>query len=580
MPRPAALEWLCLVGGLLLTIQYAWILDDAFVYFRYVDNWVLAGVGLVYNRGEYVEGFTSPLWVGVLGALRAAGVDYWDGVRALGLAAFGGFWALTVALNRRLAPPGAPVVNLPLLVLSFHYGVLCYFTSGTEAPLVLLLAPLFALFVLSPGSLALELGVALAPLVRPELGLAWVAALGWSAWRRRRAPWRLLLLGALFGGAWLAFRIVYYADFAPNTYHLKAGTDWAQGLAYLADTLRPYHLLPIAGLAALALAAGSGSRHLAERGMACGIAVAVALYVVKVGGDARHFRYLAFPFTLVVLALGGSAERALRALPRGAGIAIGAALALLALSLHPRQLGAHPLRGGGELRMLDGIGDAQHYRTHWAIPRLDPWGSGDPIDVGDRYTAAGHAAQHSGSAVGYVCWKLYAAPERRAIHALGLTEAYLAQVEMPAERPGHKWGLMRLARDIERVQRWWARAPEPGMYRAALGAGVAPEWMGRNLARLEWIERKVHNRHHPLENLALALTSPGRIQPPAEPEEAAAPGALPRPEASPRAGASPSRPPPTRAPRPAPRGRARARGAARRAPAARWRPRGRPRRPR
>ena len=45
------------------------------MYFRYVDNWVLAGSGLVYNRGEYVEGFTSPLWVLLLGALRRVGLE-------------------------------------------------------------------------------------------------------------------------------------------------------------------------------------------------------------------------------------------------------------------------------------------------------------------------------------------------------------------------------------------------------------------------------------------------------------------------------------------------------------------------
>ncbi|HUU84231.1 MAG TPA: hypothetical protein VM243_12075, partial [Phycisphaerae bacterium] len=38
LPRPAPLEWLFLIVGLFLVIHYSWLLDDAFVYFRYVDN--------------------------------------------------------------------------------------------------------------------------------------------------------------------------------------------------------------------------------------------------------------------------------------------------------------------------------------------------------------------------------------------------------------------------------------------------------------------------------------------------------------------------------------------------------------
>ena len=39
-----------------------WYCDDAFITLRYADN-LLAGRGLVYNEGEYVEGYTPPLWL-------------------------------------------------------------------------------------------------------------------------------------------------------------------------------------------------------------------------------------------------------------------------------------------------------------------------------------------------------------------------------------------------------------------------------------------------------------------------------------------------------------------------------------
>ena len=53
-PRPSPLEFCFLAIGLFFTVHYAWMLDDAYVYFRYVDNWLLLDRGLVFNPGEYV----------------------------------------------------------------------------------------------------------------------------------------------------------------------------------------------------------------------------------------------------------------------------------------------------------------------------------------------------------------------------------------------------------------------------------------------------------------------------------------------------------------------------------------------
>src|SRR5678815_1722287 len=91
-PKPSALEWLCLAAGLVLTLQYAWFLDDAFVYYRYVDNLLFLGRGLVFNPGEYVEGYSSPLWALLLIPLRATHANWWLIVRAIGLLGFAGTW--------------------------------------------------------------------------------------------------------------------------------------------------------------------------------------------------------------------------------------------------------------------------------------------------------------------------------------------------------------------------------------------------------------------------------------------------------------------------------------------------------
>jgi hypothetical protein len=57
---------LALIGlGLGRAFQSASCFDDAYISLRYVDNF-LAGKGLVFNEGEYVEGYTNFLWVMLL----------------------------------------------------------------------------------------------------------------------------------------------------------------------------------------------------------------------------------------------------------------------------------------------------------------------------------------------------------------------------------------------------------------------------------------------------------------------------------------------------------------------------------
>ena len=61
-----AAPWLLLLAWL---TSVAWFLtDDAFISFRYVRN-LLEGHGLVFNPGEYVEGYTNFLWILELAAL-------------------------------------------------------------------------------------------------------------------------------------------------------------------------------------------------------------------------------------------------------------------------------------------------------------------------------------------------------------------------------------------------------------------------------------------------------------------------------------------------------------------------------
>ena len=68
------------VALLVVTAVYAWgvhrhhfLCDDAFISFRYAQH-LSEGQGLVWNRGERVEGYTNFLWVLLMAAAIGAGI--------------------------------------------------------------------------------------------------------------------------------------------------------------------------------------------------------------------------------------------------------------------------------------------------------------------------------------------------------------------------------------------------------------------------------------------------------------------------------------------------------------------------
>jgi hypothetical protein len=517
------LEWLALPAGVALLLRYAWLLDDAFVYFRYVDNLVHLGHGLVYNAGEYVEGFSSPLWALLLVVLRAAGATWWPTVQVLGVLTWLVAWYLLVALGRRLAPEGARSTGFPVLHLGLHYGVLCYLTSGVETPLVILAAVVYAHFVLSPRSRALQVLVGVSPMLRHELAVPFVLGVV-RAWRAGgRAPRALIASFLAAAGGWGLFRVVYYAELLPCTFYLKDEVDVAQGLRYVHDGLAPYHaylLLPALAAAYVGLRrrGGTGLRGQARLWMLAPAALVTA-YVVKIGGDPRHFRFLAYPWVLTVCAAAGLPEGVTHALgarrERVAAPLVGLAIALATLTAYPRQLSRHPLLGGEESEIVDKISDASQHRNHWRIS-VAPLTRGEKFEIAHLYELyherTGGFAYHR-VVVDLWCFRLYHAFNARVVHSLGLTDPFLARANVPSERPAHKYGLRPLAEDLAAVRRAHLNDPTAEMYREAVEAGTAAPWIAANLSVIEAIARKVHNRHRFWENLRRALTPTGRIDP-------------------------------------------------------------------
>jgi len=60
-PWFAILTGVAVLWGVAAAWRRAWLSDDAYISFRYAEN-LVNGLGLVFNRGERVEGYSNFLW--------------------------------------------------------------------------------------------------------------------------------------------------------------------------------------------------------------------------------------------------------------------------------------------------------------------------------------------------------------------------------------------------------------------------------------------------------------------------------------------------------------------------------------
>lgn len=319
---------LALIAALLLLAAHnSFVQDDAFISFRYADNWV-RGYGLVWNPGEAapVEGYTNFLWVSLLAIGIWFKQDPVSWSFALGGLAGGGSLLLTGWLTRRLtASSGLALLSVALL--GTHYSFSAYITGGLETQLqtFLLLAAACLSYALGatldshrPGIvIALSVLCALSFLTRMDSALICLVLLVYAghalligsgtALLKARLMVALLLPGALLAGAWLLWKLSFYGDILPNTFYAKASQALSlqRGLIYSWLFYMAYGLLPFLVFCLAKV------RSLWQQSFFLIIVLVCVLlwtlYVIKVSGDFMEFRFfipvLPFIYILVVIAL-------------------------------------------------------------------------------------------------------------------------------------------------------------------------------------------------------------------------------------------------------------------------------------
>ena len=105
---PALTAVLVIVGVFLALGLVQTTVDDSFISLRYSAN-LTRGLGLVYNPGEAVEGFSNPVWTLTSALFLALGAEGWLTVKALGLLSHAALIAGTVRLALVLGRPSGGV---------------------------------------------------------------------------------------------------------------------------------------------------------------------------------------------------------------------------------------------------------------------------------------------------------------------------------------------------------------------------------------------------------------------------------------------------------------------------------------
>jgi hypothetical protein len=367
-------RWLVLWGVLLWALAApqvlgTWFMDDAFISFRYARN-LVQGIGLTFNPGEVVEGYTNFLWTMIIAGGMAAGFEPVVTAQVLCTT----LSLATLLVSYRLAEawwPGRPWCVLPPLVLALSPPFLLYTArgSGMETALVTFLA-LVALWLvwhahnLRAGVLA---GVvcALVMMTRPDevlvvaagVGVAVLAGLrghGHARSAHLRAAVGVIIGVVLLYGPYFLWRYSYYGYLLPNTFYAKVGATLPQivrGIRYTGDFFWQVGLFPL--LLMLALSVAGVLRRMYEQqyypqaahqaGPAAFLWAYLLLttgYVIAVGGDqfplGRFFIPVLPPLALLLthgVAVSWDVGKALRGQRWGGAVLPAAASVVVALLL-------------------------------------------------------------------------------------------------------------------------------------------------------------------------------------------------------------------------------------------------------
>lgn len=323
--------------------RYAWITEDAFINFRVIQNFI-NGDGLVWNLGERVQVFTSPLWM-MLSLLCASltGEIFFTTIGLSYVLTLVTLWLLFLASNKNLA---VFLGTAALLLLTQSY--IDYSSSGLETPLLALTCSAFyLLYFRSTGhkrrTFILALAASICAITRhdsviftaPFVIQHFVSLKNSYTGAKFAKELSEISLGAIPLVAWTLFSIIYYGFPVPNTARAKivlsieAFDPLRQTINYI-EYMQQFDPLAFVLIAlAIFVATLMQSRALIPF---CTALVLFFLYLLHIGSDYMAGRFFIVPLVLAAFILADSLPALLKAQQRPSELsATGRRLALVAL---------------------------------------------------------------------------------------------------------------------------------------------------------------------------------------------------------------------------------------------------------
>ncbi len=315
--RIAAIMYALVLAVIIMYLNRAFYHDDAYITLRYARN-CIAGFGLVWNPGEYVQGYTNFLHLIFITLLGWLGIDLVWASRIVGVTAMAGLLGIVILFRITVKNErGAPVWHIPAILVVTSAPILVWSLGGLEGTLFgFLVAGGCLLFLLATDSpkkywlyTASGIFFGLSFLARPDSIVFISVSLAWLFWLtlKNKSHTFFQFMAYLVGlmivvVPYVVWQMLYYGDLVPNTFYAKAGTPlWLRldsGARYMVHYLIHPPFLPI--LVCISLVYALLKRRWSPKLTYLTLSISAYLtFIILVGGD----HMLSFRLLLPVIPL-------------------------------------------------------------------------------------------------------------------------------------------------------------------------------------------------------------------------------------------------------------------------------------
>lgn len=479
-PEVILIASVILLFAIYQAISIKWVCDDIFITFRYIQNW-LNGLGLVYNAGERVEGYTHFLWLCLVAFFQKIGINPAASSEWMGIFSYAVLLFVFLIISYRIKEEKEFYFPFTAAILALHYDFRIWVTSGLETSFFTMLIALsfFVLFYMritdSKRLLLAGFLLTLALLTRPDAILFYaitflfiiIREISGAKQARQIVHSALIFIlpAVLIYIPYLLWKIYYYGDIFPNTYYAKSGgvNYYSRGFFYLYTYFYFYlsSLFFLCGFILLLIklkkaqgTAYSRIRELFASPKSAPIILALAFitgygifFIARVGGDFMYARFIIpiIPFFYF------TAETSLRGLFAKWRNLLPVAFALIILLLlvdesrrdipyiEGTETGKNRIVLSGELKMgWNGIIDEHWFYTKTnQVTGMDIVRSAEQLGNGFKNYFEGQNVRVL--IMGAQACLAYYAGFDYCIENFGLTDSYIAHLPLKERgRPGHE----------------------------------------------------------------------------------------------------------------------------------------------